>query len=594
MPDKQLRRRDFLATAGVLAGAALGVPGIAAAQRPPNIVILLSDDQGWGDLSIHGNLNINTPHIDSLARDGALFDRFYVCPVCAPTRAEFLTGRYYPRTGVHGVSTGQERMNPDEITLAHTLKAAGYATGAFGKWHNGSQWPYHPNARGFDEYYGFTSGHWGHYFDPILEHNGELVRGRGFIADDFTNKALAFIERNKDKPFLCYIPFCTPHSPMQVPDPYWERHKENPLYMRNRDRDQEEEDKTRAALAMCENIDDNMGRVLAKLDDLKLADNTIVIYFSDNGPNSFRWNEGMKGRKGSPDEGGLRVPFLIRWPGHIPPGTRIPQIAGAIDLLPTLADLAGVPLISEKPLDGISIKPLLFGTAGDWPNRMLLTYRNRAATVRSQQYRLDPTGQLFDIARDPGQYRNIAADHPELVAKMQAAAEKFLEEVRSVEDDDRPFTVGYPEFPTTYLPARDAKTQGTIQRSAGAPNCSFFTHWTSTDDRITWDIEVANSGVYQAIVYYTCPDKDTGARIELAFQSARFEGRVNEGFDPPLVGETEDRVPRKGESFVKDWRPLDLGNVALEKGRGLLTLRATEIPGTQAMDVRGVVLKLIG
>ena len=152
MKEKSMQRRDFLQYAGLLAGAALTATGANAADRPPNIVILLSDDQGWGDLGIHGNVNIKTPHIDSLARDGALLDRFFVCPVCAPTRAEFLTGRYYPRTGVHGVSTGAERMNPDEVCIADTFKAAGYATGAFGKWHNGTQWPYHPNARGFDEY----------------------------------------------------------------------------------------------------------------------------------------------------------------------------------------------------------------------------------------------------------------------------------------------------------------------------------------------------------------------------------------------------------------------------------------------------------
>ena len=177
----------------------------------PNIVIVLSDDQGWGDLRCQGNTNLTTPNIDSLARDGAKFERFYVCPVCSPTRAEFLTGRYHPRGGVSGVSTGEERLNLDEHTIAETFKAAGYATGAFGKWHNGTQWPYHPNARGFDEYYGFCSGHWGTYFDPPLEHNGRAVQGRGYLIDDLTDHALAFIEQNRAKPFLCYVPFNVPH-----------------------------------------------------------------------------------------------------------------------------------------------------------------------------------------------------------------------------------------------------------------------------------------------------------------------------------------------------------------------------------------------
>lgn len=196
-----------------------GTPLTAAApSRPPNIVVFLADDAGWGDYGINGNQLARTPNIDSIGRDGAQFDRYYVCAVCAPTRAEFLTGRYHPRGGVRGVSTGLERLNTDEKTLADALKARGYATGAFGKWHNGSQWPYHPMARGFDEYYGHTSGHWGEYFDPPLEHNGKMVRERGYIVDLCTDKSLDFIDRNRAKPFLCYIPFSTPHSPWAAPE----------------------------------------------------------------------------------------------------------------------------------------------------------------------------------------------------------------------------------------------------------------------------------------------------------------------------------------------------------------------------------------
>src|SRR6187549_3145093 len=176
---------------------ALASVAFAAASAPPNIVVFLADDAGWGDYGINGNKLARTPNIDSIGRDGAQFDRFFVCAVCAPTRAEFLTGRYHSRGGVRGVSTGLERLNTDEKTIANAFKARGYATGAFGKWHNGSQWPYHPMARGFDEYYGFTSGHWGEYFDAPLEHNGQPVRGKGYIANDFTDHALEFIEKNK-------------------------------------------------------------------------------------------------------------------------------------------------------------------------------------------------------------------------------------------------------------------------------------------------------------------------------------------------------------------------------------------------------------
>ena len=289
------------------------------AEAQPNLVIILADDQGWGDLSINGNRNLQTPHIDSLARDGALFERFFVCSVCAPTRAEFLTGRYHPRGGVRGVSRGDERLNLDETTIADIFRAAGYATGCFGKWHSGTQHPYHPNSRGFDEYYGYTSGHWGDYFAPELDHNGEVVQGEGFLTDDLTNHAIRFIEKNRARPFLCYLPLNTPHSPMQVPDRFFEKFAALDPAQRARDESQESLPMTRAALAMCENIDWNVGRVLQSLDSAGLAKDTIVLYFSDNGPNSWRWNGGMRGRKGSLDEGGLRAPCLLRWPGKIPP-----------------------------------------------------------------------------------------------------------------------------------------------------------------------------------------------------------------------------------------------------------------------------------
>jgi len=587
MDSLSFSRRELLTAATGLLTNTLGAAG---QPKPPNIVVILADDQGWGDLSIHGNSNLSTPHIDSLAREGALFDRFYVCSVCAPTRAEFLTGRYHARGGVRGVSTGAERLNLDEKTIAQTFKPAGYATGAFGKWHNGSQFPYHPNARGFDEYYGFTSGHWGQYFDPELDHNGKLVRGKGYITDDLTNHAMEFITQHKDRPFFCYLPFNTPHAPMQVPDRFFERFANFDPKMRARDPRQEEIPMTRAALAMCENIDWNVGRVLAKLGELKLANDTIVLYFSDNGPNSWRWNDGMKGRKGSVDEGGLRVPFLIRWPGRIRPGVRVSRIAGAIDLLPTLADLAGIPLAGAKPLDGKSVKPLLMGQAKEWPDRMIFSLQNKRISVRTQQYRLDATGQLFDMLADPGQERDIAKENPGVAAKLGQAVAQWAKEVLPLAgEDSRPFPVGYSK--TTLLPARDGVSEGGIERSAKPPNCSFFTNWTSKDDRMSWDIEVAQSGEYDADIYYTCAPGNTGSTVELSFLDGRVRRKIAEAHDPPLVGEKDDRVPR-GESYVKDFRPFRLGAIILPKGRGKLTLRALEIAGKQVADVRYVALTI--
>jgi arylsulfatase A-like enzyme len=584
-----------------------GAPGARAAEEKPNIVIILTDDQGWGDLSVSGNANIQTPRIDSLARDGATLDRFFVCQVCAPTRAEFLTGRYYPRTGVSGVSTGQGRLNPDETTLADTFKAAGYATGAFGKWHNGTQPPYHPNNRGFDEYYGFTSGHWGHYFDAPLDHNGKQVRGEGFIIDDFTSKAIQFIEDNQDQPFLCYLPYNTPHSPFQVPDRFYDRFERAPLRLRHRDEEREELSKTRAALAMCENIDWNVGRVLDKLDELDLSNNTIVIYFSDNGPNSYRWNDGMKGRKGAIDEGGLRVPFFIRWPTVIKPGQKLPHIAGAIDLLPTLTDLAGVPMTSDKPIDGVSLKHLLTqdpdaadydAALASWAPRMLFAFKgsggnnqNAQVSIRTQRFRYDNAGMLYDMTADPGQYRDVAARHPGLVSDLKNAAADHREVMQSLftEFRGRAFTVGF--GPTTTLPARDGVAHGGIARSNRAPNNSFYTNWTSTKDNITWDVVIGAGGAYDATVYYTIPKGSTGCEITLGTSGKNTIGaKVKKAHDPELVGESFDRSKRGSESFIKEFIPLNLGTIELTPGHATLTLGAKNMKGGRLIDVYSVVL----
>ncbi len=465
---------------------------------------------------MHGNTNLETPHIDSLARDGALLDRFYVCPVCSPTRAEFLTGRYHPRGGVYSTSTGGERLDLDEMTVAQTFQAAGYATAAFGKWHNGTQYPYHPKARGFDEFYGFCSGHWADYFSPQLEHNGKLVQGNGYLTDDLTQHAMQFIEEHQQQPFFCYIPYNTPHSPMQVPDRFYQRFENVDVRMRNRDEASEDMLMTRAALAMCENIDWNVGRVLEKLDELQLTDNTIVVYFADNGPNSWRWNGDMKGRKGSTDEGGVRAPCLVKWPRHIAPGTRIKEIAAAIDLLPTLAELAGIPVASTKPLDGRSLKPLLLATRESWPDRMIFSHWANRVSVRTQQFRLDHQGKLFDMVADPGQRLDVASQHPELVRQLSEAVARWRQEMLpGLTDDDRPFPVGYPQFPTTLLPARDGVPSGNVERSNRFPNSTYFRNWTSTDDALTWDIEVATAGQYDVTIYYACPADDVGASFEV-------------------------------------------------------------------------------
>lgn len=563
-------------------------------EKHPNIVVILSDDQGWGDLSTSGNTNLSTPNIDRLANTGVKLDRFYVCPVSSPTRAEFLTGRYHSRLGVYSTSEGGERMNLDETTIADVFKKAGYATAAFGKWHNGMQYPYHPNARGFDEFYGFCSGHWGDYFNThFIEHNGEIVQGNGFITDDLTEKAMAFIDNHKDKPFFLYVPYNTPHSPMQVPDRWWNKFNDKKLEMVADERVKEDIPFTRAALAMCENIDWNVGRIMDKLKELNLEENTIVLYFSDNGPNGWRWNGGMKGKKGSTDEGGVRSPLIIRWSGTIASGSQISEITGAIDLLPTLADMAGIKYQTQKPLDGLSLKPLLLKDKKGWDERLIISDWSRQVSIRSQEYRLDNQGKLFNMITDPGQLTDISASEPIITEKLKKEAEKWKTDVLAkISPDDRRFPVGHPDFKYTQLPARDGKAHGNIVRSSKAPNSSFFTNWTNLSDRITWDVEVLSEGDFEAEIYYTCPSRDVGAMVQLSFNSNMITAKVTEANDPPLRGMENDRVERS-ESYVKDFKPLKAGIIHLEKGTGELTLKALDIPGSMVMDFRLLMLTRI-
>jgi arylsulfatase A-like enzyme len=581
-----------------------------SSAAPPNVVVFLADDAGWGDYSHSGNQQVSTPNIDSIATGGVSLDRFYVCSVCSPTRAEFLTGRYHPRGGVTGVSTGQERLNIDERTIADAFKAAGYATGAFGKWHNGSQWPYHPMARGFDEYFGHTSGHWGEYFDAPLEENGRMIKTKGYIVNVCTDRALSFIDRNKDKPFLCYVPFSTPHSPWAAPEEDWQRFKEMPITQPATNPKAEEPDHTRCALAMIENQDMNVGRVLAKLRELKVDDNTIVVYFSDNGPNSFRWTGGMKGRKGSTDEGGLRSVCYIRWPAKIPAGHTVTQIAGAIDLMPTLTSLAGVKRVGDKPLDGRDLTPLLMQHEADWPGHRHFSTWAGKVSVRTQTHRLDHEGKLFDMIADPGQTTPVNSKQPALASELTAAVTAWRQEVLGETNkpskgkgekkktdgnavDPRPLTVGYREFPITMLPARDGEPMGEVKRSSGAPNCSYFVDWTSKDDSMVWLLDVHTAGRYDVSIDYTCKVPDAGSTIELSFQDARLSGKVVPGWDPPL-NTNQDTLPRPpAESQMKEFRTLSLGEVSLPAGIGPLTLRALDIPGKSVMDVRRVTLTLL-
>ncbi|MBS3761828.1 MAG: arylsulfatase [Planctomycetes bacterium] len=565
-----------------------------ADDRRPNVVLILTDDQGWGDLSLNGNTNLSTPRIDELGREGAVFESFYVQPLCAPTRAEVLTGRYFPRTGVHGVTRRAEYLNLDETTIGDVFQSAGYATGCFGKWHSGSAYPYHPNGRGFEEFFGFCCGHWSNYFSTTLDHNGEDVENSDYIIDVLTEKAMEFIETNRDRPFFCYVPYNVPHSPFQVPDRFYEKFSGKELEMRHRDPDKEDGDVTRAVLAMCENVDWNVGRLVDKVDELGLRGDTVFIYLSDNGPNTWRWNGDMRGKKGSTEEGGVRSPCLINWPGKIEPGTRVKQIAGAIDFLPTLADIAGISLTDTKPLDGVSLKPIFDGETDSWPERVIYSqsHDGEITGIRTQKYRAGGHSDgLFDMENDFGQRRDLSAEKPQLFQELKNRIEQWHDDAIPSETVEPPLPVGYPAFPKTDLNAQDGVPGGEITWSSIHPNASFFTDWRNIDDEIHWDLDIANAGRYEVTVFYTCPESETGAKVEVVCGEASTSATIEEPFDPPLKTE-RDRIPRS-ESYEKEFRPLKMGVVNLKEGRQELRLRALRQVGETICDVRKIELRLI-
>ncbi|MGH8245686.1 MAG: arylsulfatase, partial [Gammaproteobacteria bacterium] len=438
----------------------------ALQTRPrPNVILIITDDQGHGDLGAHGNPKIRTPNLDKFAADAVEFRRFYVSPVCAPTRASLMTGRYNYRTGVVDTFLGRALMYPGENTIAEMLAGAGYRTGIFGKWHLGDNYPMRPMDQGFQESLVHKGGGIGQpsdppggesYFDPILQHNGKAARTRGYCSDVFTDAAIRFISQARATPFFVYLAFNSPHTPLQVPDNYYLPYSklnlgpsEFPAIGRSIGGNTPQ-DVTARVYGMVTNIDDNLGRLFAKLDELKLSRDTIVIFLTDNGPQQNRYNSGLRDRKSSVYEGGIRVPFFVRWPGVLRGGLKVDRIAAHIDVAPTLLDLCGI----KRPdfLDGISLSPLLKQQAEKWADRSLyIQYHrgdepelHRAFAVQTQQYKLvQPLGagpekraskaefELYDIAQDPFEFNNLAARRPDIVSRMRAGYEAWFREVGS-------------------------------------------------------------------------------------------------------------------------------------------------------------------
>jgi len=461
-------------------------PSPEVASRPPNVVLIITDDQGYGDVGIHGNPHIRTPNLDRLAREGVRFQRFYVCPVCSPTRAGLMTGRWNYRTGVVDTYLGRSMMHPDEVTVAEILRDAGYATGLFGKWHLGDNYPMRPQDQGFQETLMNKGGgitqpsdpEGNSYFDPILYRNGRQVRTKGYCTDVITDAAIRFIEKHRRRPFFAYVATVTPHVPLQVADRYAEPYRKAGL-----------DDTTARVYGMVENIDENVGRILNRLDELGLSQDTIVLFMGDNGPQQPRYNAGLRGLKGSVYEGGIRVPFYLRWPGKLPPKV-VETIGANVDVLPTLLDLAGLKLPPGLALDGVSLAPVLRGEPATHPDRALFLQWHRGdapepwrdCCVLTQRYKLVNGKELYDLLADPAEQKDVAAEHPDIVGDLRRRYEQWFADVSATRGYDPPrIVLGSPQEPTSVLSRQDWR----------GPRAS----WDPTGEG-HWEIAVERDGLY--------------------------------------------------------------------------------------------------
>jgi len=505
-------RRDFIKTLGAC-GVAFSRPGIllgSAAQgradikKKPNVLLILTDDLGYGDLACHGNPVIKTPNIDQLHGRSARLTNFHVDPTCSPTRSSLLTGRYSSRAGVWHTIMGRSILPKDEVTMAETFSRNGYRTGIFGKWHLGDNHPFRPQERGFQESVVMGGGaignmpdYWDNdYFDDTYKHNGQWEKYSGYCTDVFFKAAMDFMSAAPGTPFFCYLPTNVPHWPHNVAEDYVKPY-------RGRVPD------NRATLfGVIANLDENIGRMLRFLSEHKLENDTILIFMSDNGTGfgaefdaqrflTGGFNAGMRAQKGSVYEGGHRVPFFIRWPaGGIQAGRDIPQLAAHIDVFPTLLNLCGLEKGEGGAFDGVTLDPLLTGTGASWPERTLLVHNQRVDepikgkdwAAMTSQWRLINGRELYDIREDPEQRRDVAAAHPEIVQNLRREYDRWWDDISGRFKDYVWIPVGTDAENPARLTSHDIHGQVCWDHVHVKRNqrCDGF-----------WTIEVAREGTYE-------------------------------------------------------------------------------------------------
>ena len=456
----------------ILVGLAYAsLPATAAPERP-NVLVVFTDDQGFGDVAINGNPHLKTPNLDALAASGVSFTDFLASPTCSPSRATLMTGRHEFRSGVTHTIEGRNVLRDGVPTMADAFRKAGYRTGIFGKWHLGEPRPFHPLDRGFDNALlvgggavGQTPDYWGNtMFDPHLQENGEWKPYKGYMTDILADEALAWVRKDK-KPWFCYLALNAPHVPLQVGEGWAKPYLDMGLPPR-----------LAKFYGMITNLDAQLGRLLAGLGNDDLTRRTVVVFLGDNGtalggdPQPGEFTAGLRGTKGSAYQGGVRIPAFFSWPGHFPAGRSVGTLAGLCDLLPTFADLCGLDVKGFPSVDGRSLVPVLESGAQpkDWSDRAIPVHVARwptntpvealpflNASVRNQRFSLVDGKELYDLEADPGEKRDIAASRPDEVKRLLAVHHAWWDSVRESAMNPQPFVIGRPGVGAVELTCMD-------------------------------------------------------------------------------------------------------------------------------------------
>lgn len=563
----------------------------------PNILLLLTDDMGYGDVQHAGNPFVQTPNLDRLAKASTRFKYFYVSPVCAPTRASLLTGRYHQRAGVRSVTNGFETMDPEEVTLAEVLQDNGYRTAIFGKWHLGEYYPSLPNAQGFDEYLGFRTGHTADYFDAELERNGQMVRTQGYITDVLTKEALSFmIQREKEKPFFCYLAYNAPHTPLQIDSNWVQPYLERGL-----------DERTARIYGMVENIDKNIGQLLDTLDGEQLLENTIVIFMSDNGPISgwrlpqeeMRYNAGLRDQKFTIYEGGIRTQCYWMWQGQWQEDLESEAIAAHIDVLPTLLDVLNIDVLENKALDGESLLPVLNGT-GTLPTDRAFYQKYALATLRDPapfpggilrkgDWKMVNGTELYNLEQDPGELENLASQNPDLLLELRQSYEQWYADIVSERSlENVPITIGYEKENPVFVQPHHGIAEGNLkftgqrgllgERIGTHPSGvdgDWLANWKEPGDQITWKVEAVETGNYQVAIQ---------TRDSTATEPVSLRLEVNEEvFDQTVA------LPRPAH----EWQRQDLAELPLVRGPQTISLKLVGNLEESGFEVRALILERV-